>query len=220
VRCDRFREAVSARLDGEPLGMSASALDAHLASCPDCAGWAEAAAAVTRFARLDQLPVPDLAEQIGARVTLPARRVLRRRHLLRLGLLLTGLAQLAIGLPALTGDSIGMVMSAHGAHEAAAWNLALGAAFVAAASVPRRATGLIPLLGTFLVVLGALSIRDLASGAVTLDRLATHLAALIGFVLLIGLDRAERALPPGRSFSGRARDRDRGDGDGNLRTVA
>lgn len=195
--------------------MSASALDAHLASCPDCAGWADAAAAATRHARLDVRPVPDLAEQITARVTLPARRVLRRRHLLRLGLLLAGLAQLAIGLPALTGDSIGMVMSAHGAHEAAAWNLALGVAFVAAASVPRRATGLIPLLSTFLVVLGALSVRDLAAGAVTIGRLATHLAALVGLVLLVALDRAERALPPGWHTS-RGRDKD----DQNLRTVA
>ena len=217
MRCDRFREAVSARLDGEPLGMAASALDAHLASCPDCAGWAEEATRATRLARLDVRPVPDLSEEIAAHVTLPARRVLRRRHLLRLGLLLAGLAQLVIGLPALTGDSIGMVMSAHAAHEAAAWNLAIGAAFVAAASMPRRATGLLPLLATFLVVLGVLSVRDLASGSVTFGRLATHLAVLLGLLLLLGLDRAERALPPGRVPS--ARGRDKGD-DTNLRTVA
>jgi predicted anti-sigma-YlaC factor YlaD len=197
---------VSARLDGEPLGLSSATLDAHLASCPDCAGWADAAARATRLARLDVRPVPDLSDRITARVALPARRVLRRRHLLRLALLLAGLAQLVIGLPALTGDSIGMAMSAHGAHEAAAWNLAIGAAFVAAASVPRRAAGLIPLLATFLVILGALSVRDFAAGYVGADRLATHAAALIGLVLLIALDRAERALPPGRFATAAARD--------------
>jgi predicted anti-sigma-YlaC factor YlaD len=207
---------VSARLDGEPLGMSASALDTHLASCLECAGWADAAARATRLARLDVRPVPDLSDDITARGTLPARRVLRRRHLLRLGLLAAGLAQLIIGLPALTGDSIGMAMSAHGAHEAAAWNLAIGAAFVAAASVPRRAAGLVPLLATFLVVLGALSVRDLASGAVTFGRLATHLAVLLGLLLLLALDRAERALPPGTV--GASRDHDSGKSD--LRTVA
>jgi predicted anti-sigma-YlaC factor YlaD len=208
---------VSARLDDEPLGMSAAALDAHLASCLDCARWTDAAARVTRLARLDVRPVPDLSEQIAAQVTLPVRRVLRRRHLLRLGLLLAGLAQLVIGLPALTGDSIGMTMSAHGAHEAAAWNLAIGVAFVAAASLPRRAAGLVPLLATFLVVLGALSVRDLAAGSVTAGRLATHLAVLVGLVLLLGLDRAERALPPGRVRA--SRDHDAGDGT-DLRTVA
>jgi predicted anti-sigma-YlaC factor YlaD len=149
-------------------------------------------------------------------VTLPARRVLRRRRVLRLGLLLAGVAQLLIGLPALTGDSIGMAMSAHGAHEAAAWNLALAVAFVAAASLPRRAAGLVPLLGTFLVVLGALSIRDLAAGAVSAGRLATHLAALAGLLLLVALDRAERALPPRRFGADGSSD----DAAGNLRTVA
>jgi predicted anti-sigma-YlaC factor YlaD len=219
VRCDRFREAVSARLDGEPLGTSASGLDDHLASCPDCAGWAEAAARATRMTRLDVRPVPDLTDQIASRIALPARRVLRRRHLLRIALLLAGLAQLVIALPALTGDSIGMAMPAHGAHEAAAWSLGMGVAFVAAALVPRRAAGLIPLMGTFLVVLGALSARDYASGAVSADRLATHLAALAGLILLVALDRAERALPPGRFAPGR--DRKSGDGDGtDLRTVA
>jgi predicted anti-sigma-YlaC factor YlaD len=209
---------VSARLDGEPLGMSASALDAHLASCPDCARWADQAARVTRHARLDVRPVPDLSAQIAAQVALPARRVLRRRYLLRAGLLLAGLVQLLIGLPALTGDSIGMAMATHAAHEAAAWNLAIGAAFVAAASVPRRAAGLIPLLATFLVVLGALSARDVAAGAVSGGRLATHAAALVGLLLLIGLDRAERALPPGRSSAGRSTSS--GTDDHGLRTVA
>jgi predicted anti-sigma-YlaC factor YlaD len=217
VRCDRFQEAVSARLDGEPLGMSAAALDHHLAACPDCAGWADDAARVTRLARLDVRPVPDLTDHITAQVVLPVRRVLRRRLALRIALLLAGLAQLAIGLPACGGDSLGMPMAAHAAHEAAAWNLAIGVAFVAAASMPRRAAGLIPLLSTFLVVLGALSVRDYVDGAVTVDRLITHVAALIGLLLLIGLDRAERALPRGRSTAGR---RGRDESDTTLRSVA
>jgi predicted anti-sigma-YlaC factor YlaD len=195
VRCDRFREAASARLDGEPLGMSASALDHHLATCSDCARWAAIAGRATRLARLDVTPVPDLSAQITADIALPVRKVLRRRLALRVTLGITGLAQLAIGLPDLNGDSMGMAMSTHGAHETAAWNLAIGVAFVAAAALPRRATGLIPLLGTFTVVLGALSVRDLAAGSVGPARLATHLAVLIGLVLLIFLDRAERALP-------------------------
>lgn len=216
VSCARFREAVSARLDGEPLGLSAAALDAHLASCPDCARWADEAAAVTRRARLDVRPVPDLSDAILASVALPARRVLRRRHLLRIALALVGLAQLAVGLPAVTGHTIGMAMSMHSAHEAAAWNLAIGAAFVAVALLPRRAAGLIPLLVTFLAVLAFLSARDYAAGTVGAGRLATHVIALVGLLLLVALDRAERALPPGRFTAQRGRH----DGDDTLRTVA
>jgi predicted anti-sigma-YlaC factor YlaD len=196
VTCARFREAVSARLDGEPLGLSATALDGHLAACPDCAAWAEAAAAVTRRARMDVRPVPDLSEEIVAGIALPTRRVVRRRRGLRIALAVVGLVQLGVGIPAVTGHAIGMAMSAHGAHEAAAWNLAIGAAFVAVASLPRRAAGLIPLLATFLVVLGVLSVRDFAAGTVGADRLLTHGVALLGLLLLVALDRAERALPP------------------------
>ena len=198
VRCDRAREAASARLDGEPLGASATALDQHLSGCPDCARWLASAERLTRLARLAPAAVPDLADRITADVVLPTRRVLRRRLVLRVLLVVMGLAQLAIALPAMLGDSIGMPMSEHGAHEAAAWNLALAAAFVAAALAPRRAAGLVPLLGTFIVVLAALTVHDYAAGVVGADRVLTHVAAVLGLLLLLVLDRAERALPPGR----------------------
>lgn len=208
---------MSARLDGEPLGMSAVVLDDHLASCADCAQWSAAAARGTRLARFDARPVPDLSARIVAEVALPARRVLRRRHALRIALFAAGLAQLVVGVPAVAGDSLGMAMSTHAAHEAAAWNIAVGVAFMAAALVPRRAAGLIPLLGVFLIVLAALSVRDYAIGAVGLARLATHLAAAIGLTVLVLLDRAERALPPGSVTAGRSVD---DSGGHSLRTVA
>ena len=212
-------------MDGEPLGMSAAALDAHVATCPDCHSWIQRAEQLTRTARLDATPVPDLADRIVADVVLPARRVGRRRTLLRVGLLVAGLVQVAVGLPALVGDSIGMAMSLHGAHEMAAWNLAVAAAFVAAAHLPRRASGLIPLLGTFLAILTALSVRDVATGAVTLDRLSTHVAALIGLVLIVLLDRTERAMQPGpaQAFAARRNENENeadDDGPTDLRTVA
>jgi predicted anti-sigma-YlaC factor YlaD len=198
VRCDRFREAASARLDGEPIGMSATSLNDHLATCADCARWEREATRLTRQARLTPLDVPDLAEAITADVVLPTRRVLRRRMLLRLALLAVGVAQLAIAVPALRGTGVGMTMSEHAAHESAAWSIAIGVAFLAAVLAPRRAAGLVPLLGTFIVVLAALSVHDFAAGTVGVDRLLTHIAAVIGLVLLIAIDRAERALPPHR----------------------
>lgn len=178
--------------------MSAATLEHHLLTCHDCARWLADATRLTRRARLGPAEVPDLADSIAANVVLPTRRVLRRRMWLRLALLAVGVVQLAIAIPAVAGDSIGMAMSQHAAHEAAAWNLAIGSAFLGAALVPRRAAGLVPLLATFLVVLSALSVHDVAAGTVTLGRILTHVAALVGLVLLVLLDRAERALPPGR----------------------
>jgi predicted anti-sigma-YlaC factor YlaD len=220
MRCDRFRAAASARLDGEPIGMSVAVLDRHLASCLDCARWVDESTRITRQIRVGAVEVPDLAEAITAGIVLPTRRVLRRRLLLRAALLVVGLVQLGVALPALTGDSIGMAMSAHGAHEGAAWNLAIAVAFLASALRPRRAAGLIPLLATFIVVLTALSVHDLAAGAVSLDRLATHLAAIVGLLLLFAIDRAERALPPDRFAAGSGSGGGEDSGHGPLRTVA
>ena len=208
MKCDRIREAASARLDGEPIGMSATALDHHLTSCLDCARWLEAATRVTRQARLGAAEVPDLAERILAEPVLPARRVLRRRRLLRLALAVVGAVQVGIAAPSLFGGSIELAMSVHAAHENAAWNVALGAAFLATAMRPQRAAGLLPGLAVFVGVLAALSIRDVASGAVAVGRLATHLGIVAGLALVYALARAERALPPQRRSTASAGDED------------
>ncbi len=218
VRCDRYREAASARLDGEPIGMSAAALDDHLASCPDCARWWERATQATRSLRLQQADVPDLSARILADSVLPARGVLRRRALLRLSLVVVGIVQVGLAVPAIFGGSIDMAMSMHAAHEAAAWNLALGTAFVATALVPRRAPGVLLVLSGFVAVLTLLSIRDLAGGVVAAGRVATHAAVVVGLVLLFVLDRVERALPQPRTPAAVEGDAD--DEAGGLRTVA
>jgi predicted anti-sigma-YlaC factor YlaD len=215
VRCDRFREAVSARLDCEPMGLPVASLDSHLASCVDCARWAEAAARATRLVRLDARPVPDLFGQIASQVALPARRVLRRVFVLRVALTVVGIVQVLIAVPAFAGDSLGLDLPMHGAHEAAAWNLAIGVAFLAAASAPRRSAGLIPLLGSFVVVLAVLEGRDYLAGETSGERIGTHMVALVGLLLLIVLDRA---FP--RGFAAGPIRRGEASGDDTMRTVA
>ncbi len=200
--------------------MSAVTLDDHLASCPDCARWLERATQVTRSARIGSADLPDLSDRILADVVLPARRVLRRRMWLRAALLVLGVAQLAIALPSVFGGTIDMAMSTHAAHEAAAWNLALGAAFVATAFTPRRAAGVLPLLTVFVGALALLSVRDLVDGAVAVGRLATHLGTVVGLVLIFALNRAEWALPPQRAPVAVDPDVDRKHGDGGLRGAA
>jgi predicted anti-sigma-YlaC factor YlaD len=176
--------------------MPASRLDHHLATCPYCARWVAEATRLSRLARVGREDTPDLADRILAEVALPAARVRRRRRLAQLGLAAVGLVQIAIAVPALFGTTIDMAMVTHAAHESAAWNVALGAAFLATAFAPRRAAGLLPLLVAFVGVLVVLSARDLASGAVELGRLATHLGAVAGLVLVYALYVSERATPP------------------------
>lgn len=215
MRCDRFREAASARLDGEPVGVPSASLDQHGATCPDCARWLADATRLTRQLRLSVVDVPDLTARILADVVLPTRRVLRRRLVLRAALALVAVAQLAIALPSLVGVGVGMAMSPHLAHESAAFDIAVGVALLAAALAPRRSAGLVPLLATFVGVLAVLSVHDLVDGEVTTARELTHLATVFGLVLLVLLDRTERALPRRR-----ARPVDESPADPKLRGVA
>ena len=49
--CQRWREAISAGLDGEATGAESAEVDAHLRRCADCRAAQERAEQVTRMAR-------------------------------------------------------------------------------------------------------------------------------------------------------------------------
>jgi predicted anti-sigma-YlaC factor YlaD len=197
MTCERYREAASARLDGEPLQMSAAVLDHHLATCANCASWLHAATDIGRTFRISRHTPPDLSDQIMRQVVLPTARVQRYRRRLRIGLGALGFVQWALAMPELFGDSVGMSMSMHGSHETAAWNLALGAAFLAVAVRPIRAVGALPILATFVAALGVLSIGDIAAGTVPAARLASHAGIVLGTILIALMARSERLLPRG-----------------------
>jgi predicted anti-sigma-YlaC factor YlaD len=195
VDCSVYREAASARLDGEALGMSTEALSAHLGQCADCEAWLAQATRLTRTARVGQDPAPDLSEWILHAVPLAPRRVhgrlggSRAVTALRIGLAIAGMVQLATTAPALAGDGMAMAMSTHAAHESAAWNIAVAIGFLAVAASPRRAAGALPVLGAFALVLTLLSVPDFMDGAVDAERLATHLGALAGVLIMLALHR-------------------------------
>ncbi|MDG4826356.1 zf-HC2 domain-containing protein [Asanoa sp. WMMD1127] len=54
--CERIREMLSARLDGEDAPGERELTERHLAGCARCAAWLDAAAAVTRLARTAPVP--------------------------------------------------------------------------------------------------------------------------------------------------------------------
>jgi predicted anti-sigma-YlaC factor YlaD len=200
MTCARYREGASARLDGEPLGMSATALTNHLAACADCAAWLAAVERAGRKLRVSGQTPPDLSGQILRQVVLPAARLARRRRWLRIGLVLLGFVQWALAMPALFGQNVamqaGVAMGTHAAHESAAWNLAMGASFLAVAVKPARAIGTLPILATFVTVLAVLSVPDLLAGAVEAARLASHAGVAAGLVLVLWMSRLERLPTP------------------------
>ncbi|WP_174530625.1 zf-HC2 domain-containing protein, partial [Micromonospora maritima] len=65
MACERWREILSAQLDGEASRSETEAAEAHLNGCAGCRVWFESAAAVTRRARTQLAPrVPDLVEAV------------------------------------------------------------------------------------------------------------------------------------------------------------
>jgi predicted anti-sigma-YlaC factor YlaD len=191
MQCPAYREALSARLDGEPLGMPERALDEHLATCSACGAWADDAALVTRRTRLAAAPpVPDLTARVLEALPreLPGTAAAARSRLagtaLRLALLAVGVAQAGLAWPALADGSAAMSAPVHMAHESGAWNLGVAAAFLAVAAAPRLAAGTLPFLGTFAALLTVVTVRDLAAGHVDVDRAVAHLLLIAGVLLV------------------------------------
>jgi predicted anti-sigma-YlaC factor YlaD len=190
--CDSFREAISARIDGEDPGLPGDALDAHLAGCPACRGWQQRAYTVTRRTRLGGSFLDhDLTDRVLAAVpAVPPGR--RGRLTRRVGLVLVALAQLAITVPLLI---LGHDHDAgtHAAHELGSFDLALAIAFVVGAVRPVLSAGLAwpcciaagGLMGTAIV--------DLIAGQTFGVDEAQHLIAVAGAALLFWQARTVKA---------------------------
>ena len=188
MECDRAREAISARIDGEDPGVPDGALDAHLAGCAACRAWQQRAHVTTRRARLGGPFLDrDLTGQVLAAIPVaPAGRRLRLG--LRGALLAAALAQLAITVPLLI---LGHDHDAgpHAAHELGSFDLALAIAFAIGAIRPALSAGLAWTCAIAAAGLAGTAIADLIGGqAIGADE-AQHLVVVAGAVLLIWQSR-------------------------------
>jgi predicted anti-sigma-YlaC factor YlaD len=180
--CESYREAISARIDGEDGGVAEDELARHLAECTACRTFETAALAATRRARLRSAePVPDLTGPILATIT-ASRRLAPAPSVVRLTLALVAAAQAVAAIPALVGNDSGATL--HIAHEQGAWALALAAALGFAAWRPARAAALVPFLAVFVVTMAGLTLGDVAGGRVAPTAELPHVMAALGLVLL------------------------------------
>ena len=183
MECDRTREAISARIDGEDPGVPADMVEAHLAVCAACRSWQQRAHAVTRRARLGG---PFLDHDLTPRVlaAVPSGPARRRPGLaMRAGLLAVALAQLAVTVPLLV---LGHDHDAgtHAAHELGSFDLALAIAFAVGAIRPALSAGLAWPSGIAAAGLVGTAVADLVSGQTIGADEAQHLIALTGAALL------------------------------------
>lgn len=214
--CRSCRELLSADLDGEADPAELPVARAHLAECADCTRWFADAALVNRLIRTAPAePAPGLTEAglAAALAELPRPPSPRRRiwhWSARAALAGVGAVQAvlgALGLLLAGGGDPHMAMMgadmAHMSHESAAWNLALGVAFVAGALWTRHLAGTIPVLGSFVVVLALVSVLDLVIGNVDLARVGSHglIVVGLGLIILIMATRSTEFPRPSRARS-------------------
>jgi copper transport protein len=194
------REALSARYDGEALGVDEAALCAHVAGCAGCAAFERSLAPAGRLVqRAAAEPAADLGRRLVARTTERlSRRRIAARTALRVGVALLGLFELATA-------TIEMLESHdHESHESSSFTVALCVAMIYAALRPRLARGYVPVLASASVLLMLTSVEDVDHGAIGLGHELPHLGILLG-TLLLWLLAAEDSGGPWPRRLGRAR---------------
>ena len=184
MQCDKFRAAISARIDGEDTGLPDGELDAHLAGCAACRAWEQRAHAATRRARLGGSFLDhDLTARLLAAA--PAAAPGRRRSLSqRAGLAAVAIAQLAIAVPLLL---LGHDHDAgtHAAHELGSFDLSLAIAFAVGAVRPALSAGLAWPSAIAAAGLTGTAVLDLLDGQTLGADEAQHLIAVAGALLLV-----------------------------------
>lgn len=182
--CQPYREALSARADGEVAPVGRAALAEHLAGCATCTAFAAATDDLDRRVRVTPAePVPDLTASVLAAVDTPVVARARSRFAqLRLLLAAAGAAQLALALPVL-------VAAGHTSREVGIFELALGVGFLVVAWRPARAGGLLPVAAVVAALVTVASVGDVVAGATSFVQETAHLLELVGTGLLWALDR-------------------------------
>lgn len=102
-----------------------------------------------------------------------------------------GVLQILLGAAQILGVRLADVINGgHVSHESAAWNIALGAAFLSVARIERCPPALLIILTAFVAVLTLLTITDVLAGRVGAARIGTHSIMVAGYALTLRLRRA------------------------------
>jgi predicted anti-sigma-YlaC factor YlaD len=199
LTCDQARVALSARLDGEPLGVPADLLGAHVDACAACADWLGRAEQVTRLVRVQPARVPDLTGSIMAAVAAdreaeaarptaqrPVFSRLSAQRLIQAAVAAFAAMELSLALPVMFGFSA----DHHATHEMGAFAAAVAVAFLIAAFQPRLARAYTPIAIVLAVCLSATSGLDIGEHRVTiLHEIGGHFGTIAQAALIFTLGR-------------------------------
>jgi predicted anti-sigma-YlaC factor YlaD len=187
--CETWREALSARLDGECSAADASALDFHLAGCAECAAWSARLDRLHRSARV--APADDVPDLTDAILVAAGRRRLPYLDLslvLRWLLVVIGAVEIGMAAPELSGRW-------HAGGELGTWAVASAVGLLSVAHRPSRAGAVLPMLCCAGLMTAYVSLRDIAGGAAMFSSEWPHLLLICGVIVLAVLWHRERSFP-------------------------
>ncbi len=199
MSCDRWRESISAVVDGEESPVDIRLLDAHLFRCAECRTYRDVAEQARRAARLHAVrPAGDMPRRV-ARSTAIADRA-SRWSVLRIVLAVVALEIIALSLPDLLVSSRDD-SARHAARHLGAFTVAYGAALLVVVARPARARAMLPVSAVLAGALAITAVVDVASRRIPLLGETQHVPEMLS-VLLIWL----MTVPTRRRF-GRSRGR-------------
>jgi predicted anti-sigma-YlaC factor YlaD len=189
MNCNRIRQALSARLDGEAADVDPAVLRAHLGGCAGCRDYEQRAKELHRAVRLASAPViPDNTPRILAAIGAEVGGRDDTQLALRWVLLVIALVQIGVAIPALVlGSDAGLPV--HTARHIGSFDVALGVGFLYAAWRPSRISGLLPVLVALVACLLASSVLDVAAGNTAAISEAQHATDFAGLVVVWLLSR-------------------------------
>ena len=199
MECENFRLGISARLDGEDMGIDDAGLAWHLAHCEGCRAFESEAIGLGRAVRVAATEVaPDLTPTIMAAIN--EERVGRTSRFdpqaLRIGLITLAVVQMVLAAPVLLfGREVGAPV--HLAREIGSFDFALAVGFFFVGWRPARAYGMLPLVAAVVLCLSVATAVDLVRGTATLLNESAHLLDVMGLAAV--WEMARSAPYPGSS---------------------
>lgn len=179
--CSGFRELASASLDDEVTAGEQQRLDRHLTTCAGCRTFVDRVAGLNRRVRVHSTsPDPAFVARVMADAR-PARlgRGGWARPVLAWCALVIGVQSIG---PLVFGSTDGA--SEHLARHLGASGVALAVGLAYAAWRPHRSYGLLPFVGALFAATVVAMVVDMLAGHRTAFAEATHVAELIGIVVL------------------------------------
>lgn len=181
MACDHWQQAISARADGEDIGVDPRLLDAHLTACDACCRFVAFTDTSRARARLQPAsPMPDMAQRVTRLNAIADRAAAWSVPRVLLVVVAVEIIAFSVRELVLGGDDTAV----HATRHLGAFTLAYGVGLLVVAVRPARSRTMLPVAAVLAGALAITAVVDIIVGEVPLIREASHIPELISVVLV------------------------------------